>query len=174
VALGLLAHVVGGGGVSLSCAPLIVATLGGVAATLVADRLAGYERTLSRGVVAMVGAGQLVMHLALSVSLMGDTSADTGTWGLSCRIVVAHAVAAGVLVALLLGVQRLLDVPLALLDRARAWLSTCLLISVGPCVEDSGISGVDVYAAAVAGVWIEPFVAKVLTRRGPPSAMSIA
>jgi len=171
VALGMAAHALGGGGVDLSRLPLIVAALAGVAATLAADRVAGYHRRTGAGVVGLVGGGQLAMHLVLSRSLTAHTSLAEIESGLSCGLVAAHAVATGVLIALVLGVQRVLDLPITLVSRARTWLWTRFAITLVPSDEFSGVPAIPadehIHAIRMARH------GRVRSRRGPPAVATI-
>lgn len=136
VVLGVGAHVVGGGDASLSCLPLLAAALAGVGATLVADRVAGYSRGAGPA-ACLLGVGQLAMHLLLRQSLsLHPTAAEAvvrGTpfrvLGLSCELVAAHTIASAVLVILLLGTQRSVELVVRPLTRARTWLQVPILTS---------------------------------------------
>lgn len=169
VVLGVLAHVVTGGRMDFSCAPLVVSAFCAAVATLIADHVGGYERRLSGGLVGLVALGQLLAHVELTKSLLGETRSDTGVWGLTCRLVIAHAVAVGLLIVLILAAQRLFDLPLVLVERARAWLWNQLLMGVVTPDRESISASVTVRATAILGSWTEPFVARVLCRRGPPT-----
>lgn len=166
--LGFVAHVVAGGGTDFSCAPLLVAAFCGVVATLVADQLSGYERRLSVGVVGSVALGQLLMHVVLSESLMIEARVETGAWGLTCRVVMAQAVAAGLLVVIILAAQRLVDLPTLLIDRARAWFWDMMCVVVAISADEGNGWHVTANTDEIAGSWAEPFVALVVCRRGPP------
>lgn len=172
VVLGVAAHVVGGGGADVNCAPLVAAALFAVTTTFVADRLVDYRRGCGIGAVTLVGTGQLVMHVELSGALAGHASPTGIGLGLTCGLVVTHAVATGAIVVMLLGVQRTLELPLRLASQSRAWLWALILPPTKPldetppwasCIVD------DEVPAAIRHAW------HGLTdrRRGPPMEFTV-
>ncbi len=165
IAFGLVAHIVGGSGADWSCVPLVAASGLAALATLGADRLIGYHSRAAGPAIALLGGGQLAMHLALSgaLDLHADRFASSGM-GLTCGVVVAHAVATGALSVLLLGAQRSMALLAALLDRAarlvRIWFR-------GPgAVTETGERPV-VEVAPGAAVRLLRY-GPVRPRRGPP------
>jgi hypothetical protein len=170
VAVGVAAHLLGGGGATLRGLPLVAAVLAGVAATVLADRLVGYHRRVGAGAVGLVGGGQLLMHLLLSGALSEHPDPPAGLGPvLSCGVVLAHAGATGVLVAALLGTQRLLELPLSLISRARGWLRVTRWTV--PVAADGRIAAcvlAPATRAAASVVRIDPFGVS-RSRRGPPA-----
>ncbi|HEX4251045.1 MAG TPA: hypothetical protein VH008_24480 [Pseudonocardia sp.] len=127
VVLGLAAHVLGGGGAVLDCAPLLVAAALGVATALAARRVAGLTYRGAPVAVGMLGIGQLGMHLALSASLSAHIAAapdhaspgHIAVLGLRCGLLAAHAGATAVLVVLLFGAHQSAESALHLISHAR-------------------------------------------------------
>jgi hypothetical protein len=82
--------------------------------------------------------------------------------------VATHAVATGVLIALVLGVQRVLDLPITLVSRARTWLWTRFAITLVPSDESSRVPAIPADAEIQAIRMARHGL--VRTRRGPPVA----
>ncbi|HEY1969147.1 MAG TPA: hypothetical protein VGH89_14455 [Pseudonocardia sp.] len=166
--LGLMAHVLGGGGVSLSCLPLIAAAVAGVLFTLLADRISGYQRRASLGMIGLVGGGQLAMHLSLNASLPGHAAAEHVGLGLTCGLVVTHAISTGVLIGLMLGLPRLLELPVALLARASAWFWPGWYVVLVPVDHVSDAVTTTSPAPAGTDAVRMDYYGPVRPRRGPP------
>jgi hypothetical protein len=166
-ALGPIAHVLGGGGTHLTCLPLIAAALAGVLCTLLADRISGYQRRASMGMIGLVGGGQLAMHVSLNASLPEHVSVDHAGLGLTCDLVVTHAIATGLLIGLILGMPRLLEPPMRLLSRASAWFWPGWCVVLVPADNVSGAVPTSPAPAGNDAVRMDRY-GPVRPRRGPP------
>lgn len=165
IALGLVAHVVGGAGTEWSCIPLLAASALGALATFGADRLAGYRSRSAGPAIALLGVGQLAMHLVLSGSMdvHADPSASAGL-GLTCGLVTAHAAVTGALTVLLLGAQRSLAALAGLLTRVAKLLRVRF---DGPSPVAVPRTGPVVGVPTPAAVRLV-YYGSVRPRRGPP------
>lgn len=133
IGLGVTAHVLGGG-TSIDCAPLLLAAVIAVVTTLVAQRLAAPAYGGAPIAVAVLGAGQFGMHLALR----GHETADPAVrsfLGLSCGVIVAHTIATALLAVLLLGAQQSAELALHLISRVRQRVDV-RIVFVAPSDED--------------------------------------
>jgi hypothetical protein len=178
VVLGVAAHVLGGGGAAVDCVPLLVAAALGVLTTFAAQRVAGFTYRGAPIAVAMLGVGQLGIHLALSASLNSHFEAVPehaslellSVLGLRCGLLAAHAAATAVLVVLLFGAHRSAESALHLFSHARR---CALRIVLAPPRSDGRITAVvaapDRVPAFVAQQW-RP--GEATSRRGPPPAFA--
>ena len=180
VVLGVAAHVLGGGGAVIDCVPLLVAAALGVFTTFAAQRVAGLTYRGAPIAVAMLGIGQLGIHLALSASLSSHFQAVPehaslgllSVLGLRCGLVTAHAAATAVLVVLLFGAHRSAESALHLFSHARRCAH--LRIVLAPPRADGRIT-----AVVAAPDRVPAFAAQQLrpgqatSRRGPPPAFAL-
>jgi hypothetical protein len=120
VALGVAAHLAGGG-LQLSCLSVLGAGLLGVLGTLAADCVAGNPFRAGGAVVALLGGGQLAMHLALSVQVGPPVDSPAAGLAPTFGMLAAHAVVTVVLTTLMLGVQRAIGLIGRTLSRVWAW-----------------------------------------------------
>ncbi len=180
IAAGLIAHELGGSA-TVRCFPLLVATIVGVLTTLVAQRAAGLDdRGAPAATAALLEMGQLGMHLALSMPLSNHVDSigsqpgprPTLVLGLSCALIIAHTVAAGLLAILLLGAQHSVSLALHLLLRARHRCRTVVVLAIrrwgsllAPMVPDPEWTT----AALADQQWR---YGPVRPRRGPPRALA--
>jgi hypothetical protein len=179
VVLGVAAHVLGGGGAAVDCVPLLVAAALGVLTTFAAQRVAGITYRGAPIAVAMLGVGQLGIHLTLSASLNSHFEAVPehaslellSVLGLRCGLLAAHAAATAVLVVLLFGAHRSAESAHHLFSHARR--CTHLRIVLAPPRSDGRITAVvaapDRVPAFAAQQW-QP--GQATSRRGPPLAFA--
>jgi hypothetical protein len=179
VVLGVAAHVLGGGGAAVDCVPLLVAAALGVLTTFAAQRVAGITYRGAPIAVAMLGVGQLAIHLTLSASLSSHFEAVPehaslgllSVLGLRCGLLAAHAAATAVLVVLLFGAHRSAESALHLFSHARR--CTRMRIVLAPPRADGRITTVvtapDRVLAFAAQQW-RP--GQATSRRGPPLALA--
>ena len=178
--LGVAAHVLGGGGAAVDCVPLLVAAALGVLTAFAAQRVAGITYRGTPIAVAMLGVGQLAIHLTLSASLSSHFEAVPehaslgllSVLGLRCGLLAAHATATAVLVVLLFGAHQSAESALHLFSHARR--CTRMRIVLAPPRADGRITTVvmapDRVLAFAAQQW-RP--GQATSRRGPPVAFAL-
>jgi hypothetical protein len=138
----LAAHVLGGGRPVLHFIPLLAAAALGVLTTFIAARAAGITYRPGSVAFTMLGAGQLGMHLILSVSasdhpdlMMAQGSPGLiSLFGLGCGVLATHTAATAVMAILLLGAHQSASAAFHLMCRAYRRLR--VLVVLAPRSDD--------------------------------------
>lgn len=150
-ALAIAAHGVAEGGVPDASVTVVVTVLIGWASTALADKVRG---TLP--ILAMLGVGQLLMHVALTVL---DAHPDAGAVVAPPAMATAHAVAIMATAVLLDHAEHALRTVLTCLRRLLPIVFAPLVPSGGPTPA---------VLTAPPGGAVEVLLTRVCTRRGPP------
>jgi hypothetical protein len=163
--LGVIAHLIGGGA-PISCLTVSVAGVLGLPATRLAQWLAGDPLRSAGSVLATLGAGQLAMHLALSLPSVPEPSASR--IGVTVAMLVAHALVAALLWVCVLGAERSLAAAADLLEWLRAWVLPAR--GSGP-VADRRRAPLDEHRPPARNGATD---SRVRRRRGPPAPAVLA